>query len=326
MKFTENPHLSTLEGLNSRRKLLQMSELGATLTSRAQILALAKLNFLAYPGDRDEIINGYYGPEIVDPIYKAGDGAFGSNLTSELDKIEAMHKVIEAEVNQTAGASWAYKNTPNTARKTIGVAALEFTRGNLTLLVFRGTFTPGDYNNINNWIIEWVLGSMTAHMKRVWTDQAGLDWGPDLQDKAQQSTFKQTMVINAVVAAMSPFLSSAFPSDLAAAVAGLANLSFSAADAARLGYWPLDKLIADSARAAAAARGGELRLSGHSQGGTRAQLVSMYLRKRYGETYPGITFGATGAMCLARRLGSGADLLGALPRKRGRGRGREGDG
>jgi len=37
-----------------------------------------------------------------------------------------------------------------------------------------------------------------------------------------------------------------------------------------------------------------LLMSGHSQGGTRAALVSMYLRRRYGVMYNATTFAATG--------------------------------
>ena len=279
LKFTEHPHLNSLETMNKRRKLLQIPELGGTLNSRAQILALAKLNFLAYPGTRDETTNAYYPSDVVDPIYKAGDGSFGSNLTSELDEIQAMHNAIEAEVTKTTGATWAYKYTPDSARDTIGVAALEFTRGNMTVLIFRGTFSPGDYANINNWVVDWVFGSMTAQMKRMWIDQAGLDWGQDLQAREQQSTLKQSTTLYLLVTLFSPFFSTSFPADLAAAASKVPNASLTASDAARVGYWFLDKLIADTARQAAAARGGPLLLSGHSQGGTRAQLISMYLRR-----------------------------------------------
>ena len=43
-------------------------------------------------------------------------------------------------------------------------------------------------------------------------------------------------------------------------------------------------------------------LTGHSQGGTRAQLASMYLQKEYGIQVPTVSFAATGAACMARQL------------------------
>ena len=44
----------------------------------------------------------------------------------------------------------------------------------------------------------------------------------------------------------------------------------------------------------------ELLLTGHSQGGARASLVSMYLKKKYGVSYNTVTFAATGDLCCLR--------------------------
>jgi hypothetical protein len=56
--------------------------------------------------------------------------------------------------------------------------------------------------------------------------------------------------------------------------------------------------------------GQSLLLTGHSQGGTRAALASMYLRKRTGVSYETVSFAATGAACMARRLyNTGANFL-----------------
>jgi hypothetical protein len=46
--------------------------------------------------------------------------------------------------------------------------------------------------------------------------------------------------------------------------------------------------------AAYAAAGGKLLLSGHSQGGGRAALASMYLEKTHSVKVPTVTFAATG--------------------------------
>ena len=43
-----------------------------------------------------------------------------------------------------------------------------------------------------------------------------------------------------------------------------------------------------------AAAGGKLLLSGHSQGGGRAALASMYLEKTHSVKVPTVTFAATG--------------------------------
>jgi hypothetical protein len=251
--------------------------------------------------------------DVMGPIYAAGDGIWGgsNDLDKEMTNIQAMKDSIAAEIANTPGAQWNPKFTPDSANDTIGVAALEFTRGNLTVLVFRGTYSPGDNANIRNWIYDWVFSALSARMKDAWVREAGLPWDSELRDREGQDTFKQTMALQALRWISSPYLSKGFASDLARAAARMANFSFAGGEEGSLGYWPIARRIADEARAAARARGHALHLSGHSQGGSNAQLVSMYLRKRYGEVVNGTTFGATGSACFARRLASGANLLGA---------------
>ncbi len=231
-------------------------------------------------------------------------------MEKELSNLQALHDTIAAEIASTPGAHWNYKFTPDTANDTIGVAALEFTRGNLTVLVFRGSYSPGDFSNIKNWIYDWVFAAMSARMKDAWVREAGLPWDAELSAREGQSTFKQALALQAFRWITSPYMSSSFASDLARAAGRIANFSFAGGEEETLGYWPIVRRIVDDARTAARDRGHELHLSGHSQGGSHAQLASMYLRRRYGEAHNGTTFGATGAACFARRLASGASLLG----------------
>ena len=67
------------------------------------------------------------------------------------------------------------------------------------------------------------------------------------------------------------------------------------------GYWELSKHLVDRVVAGLPA-GQQLHISGHSQGGTRASLVAMYLQKRTGVAYPTTTFAGTGASCASRMM------------------------
>lgn len=67
------------------------------------------------------------------------------------------------------------------------------------------------------------------------------------------------------------------------------------------GYWELTKYLADKVVASLPA-GQKLFISGHSQGGTRASLVAMYLKKSTGVAYPTVSFAGTGASCMSRLL------------------------
>ena len=313
MKFLRFPHLSNLSALNQRRASRSLPEFEINISSKALVQALSRLNMLAYPGVKDNGRDTYFpSKSTMDPVYTAGDGLFGSSndRDKELAYLQTLHDTIQAEVTNTPGAQWDYKHMPQSAFDTIGVAALEFDRGNLTVVVFRGSYSPGDFTNIVNWIYDWILGSMTARMKEAWTSDAGLEWDSELSSRADQSSLKQVLAIQASVLFSSPFGSTSFASNLASAAGQIANFSLSEDEAGRVGYWPIVRKIADDARAAARARGHALLFSGHSQGGSNAQLASMYLRKRYGEVYNGTTFAATGTQCFARRLSTGANLLG----------------
>eukprot|EP00392_Amoebophrya_sp_AT5.2_P014123 g14261.t1 len=64
------------------------------------------------------------------------------------------------------------------------------------------------------------------------------------------------------------------------------------------GYWPLTKQLVDAILPTVA--GKNLYLTGHSQGGGRAQLVSMWLEKQKGMTVPTYTFDGVGVQCAVR--------------------------
>jgi hypothetical protein len=84
-------------------------------------------------------------------------------------------------------------------------------------------------------------------------------------------------------------------------------------EATKQGYWEVTKQIIETLRTEI--MGGDssknLLITGHSQGGGRAQLHRMYLQKRHNEKPPVVTFGAVGPACFPRKLdGPGrTDLL-----------------
>lgn len=79
-------------------------------------------------------------------------------------------------------------------------------------------------------------------------------------------------------------------------------------EATKVGYWPITKAVVDAMRADVPS-GGNLLFSGHSQGGGRAQLAGMYIKKKHSEDHRVVTFAAVGASCFPRLLYSGANLL-----------------
>jgi hypothetical protein len=70
-------------------------------------------------------------------------------------------------------------------------------------------------------------------------------------------------------------------------------------EAFRRGYWQITKHLADSFADAHRNNRETIMISGHSQGGTRAQLMSMYLRKSRGWSVETVSVSGTGAKCMA---------------------------
>mmetsp|Transcript_59071 Transcript_59071/g.144909 ORF Transcript_59071/g.144909 Transcript_59071/m.144909 type:complete len:573 (+) Transcript_59071:106-1824(+) len=316
LKFDRNPHLLSLETLNARRRLLSipLPDLSASVSSAEKVISLSKLSLLAYPGAKNPSFSDYYYSQAtLDPIYAAGDGIFESSNTrdGELQAMQDLWNTVNAELNAsvvldnaTATAAY-YPDGVGGAESDIGVAALEFKRGNTVVMVFRGTVTAGDFSHIELWLFDWVLERMTAQMKKMWVEDAGLVWG-DVQKERES---EDTTIATTAIRAQTWFLPSGFGSNLAAASNKIDGLTVSEDEASKYGYWPITKMIADDLHAAVTASGEELIFSGHSQGGTRASLVSMYLRKKYSVSYDATVFSSTGPQCFPRLLGSDTNLL-----------------
>ena len=106
----------------------------------------------------------------------------------------AHHAISEAYMAVFADSAAAEGTTldelywPYTAKYDIGVAALEWQRGDIKVLCFRGSYSGGDMSNIPNWFIDFVLEKSTAKLKKAWTEDAGLEWGADQQERESQST------------------------------------------------------------------------------------------------------------------------------------------
>jgi hypothetical protein len=310
LKFTKFPHLQSLSSLNERRTLLNLPVYDSHVHSKTLVVALSRLNLLAYPGPLDPGAKiPFPKKEVLAQVYAAGDAIWGANndMDKELANLQALDDTIAAEISSTPGAQWNYKFTPNSANDTIGVAALEFARGNLSVLVFRGSYSPGDFSNINNWVYDWIFDAMSARMKDAWVREAGLPWDAELSDREAQSTFKQTLALQAFRWTTSPYMSKSFAGDLLSAATRIANFSYANGEEGTLGYWPIVRRIADDARAAARARGHTLHLSGHSQvwmlPNPKSTQASLLLLRPFASRVHGVLF--CGAGKLKSRLAGG---------------------
>eukprot|EP00039_Didymoeca_costata_P016317 m.289602 g.289602 ORF g.289602 m.289602 type:complete len:581 (-) comp16374_c0_seq2:66-1808(-) len=315
LQFDENPHVRNLDELRRRsRRADPLPSFSANSNSRDRVIALLKLNLLAYPGaltGEQQGISFSYDEETMKPMFEQNASLFGNNYTAEIDEAQRMHDAIKAEVEATPNTTSAFYYAPEeTAEFKIGVAALIYEREGIETVIFRGSYTDGDFSNIQNWILPYILEKMTENMKSTWIDILNLPWDDTMQDRADTST----TVADTAIRAVTEFIPTSFKKDLNNAVkegqktddgSNVRNVEMSESIAEQVGYWPITKAIADLYKDSTEE---SLLLSGHSQGGGRAALMSMYLQKQYGKSIHAVTYAGVGGACFPRELMSGASL------------------
>ncbi|KAG7362771.1 hypothetical protein IV203_026131 [Nitzschia inconspicua] len=299
--------------------------------SRNRTLALMRLNVAAYPTCQVRIQHGHecsYPEDIMEAIFRDGLSIFGPNITNmdgEIDATQLLYEVIWNESVVQGSSSHRKISVPQeTAEFEVGVQALEWTLNDTTVLAFRGTFTDGDYANTENWITDFILEKSTDRMEQAWVKDSGLRWTSEMEERAKASDRWAKLEIRAgesyILGRKRPLKDGfrrkqSIMEELVNTVARNETLSnaiggFTVKDAEATGYWKLTKFIVDEAARRARENNRTLVLTGHSQGGTRAQLASMYLYKTTGISHPTVTFAATGGACASRLLFySNADLL-----------------
>jgi hypothetical protein len=266
-----------------------------------------------------------YDPSWIDdslnPVYEAGKSVFGPGVKNQADEDVAAGELmnqIKQDANLTGNLTISDGpgfHIDTTRGESLGVHAVEFHADGLgTVLAFRPTWSSGDYDQMKMWLTKWTLSRMDAMFKHQWVDIAGLEWTDQMRSDAEGwDIFSRIgMMTLSDLLFIGPFL------DKMGTLAGQKGLNPD--EVKKTGYWEFTKAIAESVRLAALgpdglaptknSTGEKLYLTGLSQGGSRAALVSMYFEKSFHEVYDTVTFGATGGLCFSRDLdGSDGHLL-----------------
>lgn len=251
------------------------------------------------------------GSECRIPILAAGDSRNDPSITSLEDDMAADRAVYDAIIHDLEDAQDEFElSNANfthdvTSSNSTGVHAMEFFRqGFGTVLVFRGTTTSADTASFLLWTTDWILTRMPAQLKYQWINVAGQEW---TEEMSRREDMHFDVLSRSAFAGATAVFSRSFLNDLVGH--SQAHEEMDEEEVARTAYWEFTKAIAESVRDSVSANAHTpLHLSGHSQGGMRAALVSMYYEKKYNETVEAITFSGIGTSCLAR--GSGEVGLG----------------
>ena len=352
LRFDDHPHLIDPKSAHSRRLQTDIPAFSATTNSKERVIALLGLNVAAYPGYHDAVVSSAVGTRTETPLgadskccgkptfdfgwgqvtmdgIDVEDRLWDPTNSSKFADDAAHHAISEAYMAVFADSAAAEGTTldelywPYTAKYDIGVAALEWQRGDIKVLCFRGSYSGGDMSNIPNWFIDFVLEKSTAKLKKAWTEDAGLEWGADQQERESQST--SDLAARTAIRGMSSDprgnyatagYVEGFDADLVTAVGDDPEMvghvdGLTEEEAFARGYWTITKALVDHVYGDTASSE-SLLLTGHSQGATRAQFASMYLREKEGVAIPTLSFAATGAACSARMFYHSVEKANAL--------------
>jgi len=162
------------------------------------------------------------------------------------------------------------------------------------MLVFRGSYSQGDFDNILKWMKDWILEKMEQRVKDSWTDTLGKELTEE--QKARTGGDLQS---RCAMRAGTTLFTQMHNGDLADSVDGVSK-----EDIKRYGYWPITKVMVREVLPADRDLAAEpnIYISGHSQGGARSSLVSMWLEKEDGTKYKTYSLSPIGTQCMSRKL------------------------
>jgi len=275
----------------SRRHLSEMSE-------RERVLLFAKLNMAVYPRYESDLKS--WGAN----VFEGGDGRY---VPSDSESESAVRLEIYNNVTKDLNVQgeWNVSISPDQEvinHDSCGVVMGEFYSMDMTVLVFRGSIGFCDNHNMNTWVRNWFLNKMGPVYYDLW-ESLGLEITSAMKKRSESDdTFYRFLLRYGT----DSITKKTFPNTLRSEGADL-----TVSQIRETGYWELTKemvrQILPSDRDTSLEE--QIYLTGHSQGGTRAQLVAMWLEKEDGVQYPTYTFGAPGTQCFTRRTTFGGDFL-----------------
>lgn len=273
-------------------------------TERKRVLSMISLNHALYPeyffkGQPDPGAKGF--PDWYSSIYAAGEHVTaGENMDSkqELDNLLAGRNASHQKIEALGGTfDDIFMGNRDANKKTqVGVAAGVVRVGDVTVLLFRGTYSKAGENNIMFLYRNWMLEKMEDQIKRMWND-AGFGPVTEEQNARKGSDFASRCAFRQGA----QYVTWGHGSTLKDA------LELDAEAEARLdeqGYWPVTQAIVRDLLPENRQKdpSSTVLISGHSQGGYRASAVSMWLSKIEGKQYKTYSLAGTGTQCATRKF------------------------
>jgi hypothetical protein len=293
-------------------------------TERDRIRTAAALNFHIYPDDFRDNFDEETGEDKYGKQRVFNDGnSWMTWLPKNITGVDASianenylrlqeHLLTNYLTSDISTASWERLHNPidkynNGKMESVGVSMGVYEAVDGTqFFVFRGTYSMGDFENVLRMIKDWTIENTRDDIINAWVD-AGQNVTSEMEDREDDGFLEECSL-----RAGATYLSYTGSLKLSMAVD---DVSYE--DIRKHGYWPLTKMMVRTLLPVDrdVTKDPTIYITGHSQGGSRASLVSMWLEKEDGEKYKTYSLSPIGVQCFSRQLSylpgssSGADYL-----------------
>lgn len=277
-------HLSE-EKADQKRRLQQAVMFSSS--ERHKVRTLAQMNKAVYP--RSNFSVQY---EKLQEIYDAGVNLYGDGESGEdraASETAWNNQWMDLHDTYIQG-KWEDKFNPTgNEANGLGVAAAVYSTAEMAVIVFRGSYTSADNTNMLLWFEGWFLTKLKQQIQNSWQFATGsTTLSEEMQRRAAQSDMLDRAGFLGVTNALH------LKQDVDWLKSGVAD----ALNVIQHGYWPLTKQLVTDILATHS--GKTIYITGHSQGGGRAVLASMWLKKSQALTIPTYTFAGVGVQCAVR--------------------------
>jgi hypothetical protein len=296
------------EGLPTTQLLTEMTE-------REIVRAAAAIHYIQYDFEFDDHYDDVKKESTVfEPIYAKGHTLFGTSgalaETNEMGYNEEQWFIRQKELVGEHLAEneddWEYymKHDPESLYnngKSAGAAGVTYSiyedREGNQMFNFRGSYTDGDYNIVLNWMNEWYLEKAGAWSIDAW-EKTGHTVSSEMKGRTEAS-----LPTECAWRLATPGLYETNADVLYEGLKGT-NLEVSKDDVRKKGMWELTKKIVRKFLPEDRDKESEKLtvFTGHSQGGARANLVSMWLEKQDDFKYKSIAIAPLGLQCWTREM------------------------
>eukprot|EP00392_Amoebophrya_sp_AT5.2_P014122 g14260.t1 len=163
---------------------------------RSRVRTFANMNRVIYPPtDYSQYLDK------LGEVFAAGKNFFGTGesaaerAASETALTSAWHAAMQSAAGVgTPAYADKFEPSPTSGEATtsgLGVAAAVYQSATDAVIVFRGSHTGADFNNMFLWFEGWFAEKLQAQMMQNWVDGTGEALTPEMQERAKLPSLKE---------------------------------------------------------------------------------------------------------------------------------------